>query len=147
MVRKIENEGITHEEQGRPKKDERPSVLVVNRDQEVDQVVCQVRQENLLGENNLATIVERIMAQNGVNMGLQRPKYTSPMLEYVLKTELPRGWKVPKFTKFTGETNESTVEHIARYLAEAEDIANNENFRMRYFPSSLTKNSFTWLHE
>lgn len=26
----------------------------------------------LLGENNLATIVERIMAQNGVNIGLQR---------------------------------------------------------------------------
>jgi hypothetical protein len=37
--------------------------------------------------------------------------------------ELPRGWKIPKFTKFGGETNESTVEHIARYLTDAGDIA------------------------
>lgn len=58
--------------------------------------------------------------------------------------ELPRGWKLPKFTKFDGDTNESTVKHIARYLNEAGDIANNENLRMRYFPSSLTKNAFTW---
>ena len=57
---------------------------------------------------------------------------------------MPRGWKVLKFTKFAGDTNESTVEHIARYLTEAGDIANNENLRMRYFPSSLTKNAFTW---
>lgn len=43
----------------------------------------------------------------------------SPLSEYVLQTKLPRGWKVPKFNKFTGDTNESTIEHIARYLNEA----------------------------
>jgi len=59
-------------------------------------------------------------------------------------SELPRNWKIPKFTKFAGETNESTVEHIARYLMEAGDITNNENLKMKYFPSSLTKNAFTW---
>lgn len=79
------------------------------------------------------------MAQNGVNMGLQRPNYTSSLSEYVLQTELPRGWKVPKFTKFVGDTNESTVEHIALYLTEEGDIENNENLRMRYFPNSLKK--------
>lgn len=57
-------------EQWKPKEVKRPPVLVVNRDQDADQVVRQVRQENLLGENNLATMFERIMAQNGVNMGL-----------------------------------------------------------------------------
>jgi len=45
---------------------------------------------------------------------------------------------------FAGETNESTVEHIVRYLIEAGDIANNENLKLKYFPSSLTKNAFTW---
>lgn len=62
----------------------------------------------------------------------------------MLQTKLPRGWKVPKFTEFDGDTNESTFEHIARYLTEAADIANNENLRMIYFPSYLTKNTFTW---
>ena len=84
------------------------------------------------------------MAQNSVNIGLQRPNYTSHLSKYVLQTELQKGWKVPKFTKFTGDTNEFTVEHISRYLTEAGDIVNNENLRMREFPSSLTKNVFTW---
>jgi len=30
---------------------------------------------------------------------------------------------------FAGDTSESTVEHIARYLMEAGDIANSENLR------------------
>lgn len=62
----------------------------------------------------------------------------------MLQTELPRGWRVPKFTKFTGDTNKSTIEHIARYLTKVRDIDNNENLRMRYFPSFLTNNAFTW---
>ncbi|XP_050878777.1 uncharacterized protein LOC127082590 [Lathyrus oleraceus] len=120
-----------------------PPVLVVNQNQDANQVCHQVRQGNMVGENNLVAMVERIMAHNGVNMGLQRLNYASPLLEYVLQTELPRGGKVPKFTKFIGDTNESTIEHIARYLTEARDIVNNENLRMTYFPSYLTKNTFT----
>ncbi|XP_050914987.1 uncharacterized protein LOC127129929 [Lathyrus oleraceus] len=118
-------------------------VMMVNRDQDTDEVTHRVRQENVM-ENNLTTMIERIMAHNGLNTGLRRPNYTSPLSEYVLQTELPRGCKIPKFTKFSGDTSESTIEHIARYMTEAEDLANSENLRMKYFPSSLTKNAFTW---
>src|ERR1051325_10487580 len=89
-------------------------------------------------------MIERIMAQNGLNSGFRRPNYTSPIVVYVLQTELPRGCKVPKFTKFAGDTSESTVEHITRYLTEAGNLANSEDLRIKYFPSSLTKNAFTW---
>ncbi|XP_050918665.1 uncharacterized protein LOC127136112 [Lathyrus oleraceus] len=58
--------------------------------------------------------------------------------------ELPRGWKVPKFIKFAGDTKESTVEHVARYQTDDGDIVNNEDLKLKYFPSSLTKNAFTW---
>jgi len=118
--------------------------VLVNRHQDADQVVMQARQDNYEGHNNIANVVENLLAQNGFNMGIRRPNFTSTLSEYVLMTELRRNWKVPKFTKFAGETNESTVEHITRYLIEAGDIANNENFKMKYFPSSLTKNAFTW---
>jgi hypothetical protein len=83
------------------------------------------------------------MAQNSLNIGFHRPNLVSPLSEYVLETELPRGWKIPKFTKFAGDTSESTVEHIARYLTEARDIANNENLRLKFFPNSLIKKAFT----
>ncbi|XP_050902315.1 uncharacterized protein LOC127112536 [Lathyrus oleraceus] len=118
-------------------------VMMVNRDQDANKLIHRVRQENMM-ENNLTTMIERIMAHNGLNTGLRRPNYTSPLSEYVLQTELPMGYKIPKFTKFSGDTSESTIEHIARYMTEAGDLANSENLRMKYFPSSLTKNAFMW---
>jgi len=118
--------------------------IMVNRHQDADQLVMQARRNNYEGQNNIANVVETLLAQNGFNMGLDRPNFVSALYEYVLMSELPRIWKVPKFTKFAGETNESTVEHIARYVMEAGDMANNENLKMKYFPSSLTKNAFTW---
>ncbi|XP_045830864.1 uncharacterized protein LOC123922163 [Trifolium pratense] len=121
-----------------------PSVTLVHRNQDADEVVRNVQQDNCDGQNNLANMVETILALNGLNVGLHRPNFVSTFSEYVLQTELPTGWKIPKFTKFAGDTSESTVKHIARYLAEAGDLANNENLRMKYFPNSLTKNAFTW---
>ncbi|XP_058784285.1 uncharacterized protein LOC131659062 [Vicia villosa] len=118
--------------------EEQPRVVMVNREQNADEVIHRVRRDNMATENNLTTLIERIMANNGLNTGLRRPNYTSPVADYILQTELPRGTKVPKFPKFSGDTSESTVEHIARYLTEA------GNLRIKYFPSSLTKNAFTW---
>ncbi|XP_058752893.1 uncharacterized protein LOC131626086 [Vicia villosa] len=118
-------------------------VVLVDRNQNADEVIHRVRQNNHM-ETNLTTMIERIMAQNDLNTGLRRPNYTSPLSDYVLQVELPRGRKVPKFTKFSGDTSESTTEHIARYMTEVGDLANNEDLRVKYFPSSLTKNAFTW---
>ncbi|XP_058746464.1 uncharacterized protein LOC131619378 [Vicia villosa] len=116
---------------------------MVDRNQNADEVIHRVRQNNQM-ESNLTAMIERIMAQNGLNTGLRRPNYTSRLSDYVLQTELSRGRKIPKFIKFSGDTSESTTEHIVRYMIEAGDLANNEDLRMKYFPSSLTKNAFTW---
>ncbi|PNX61103.1 hypothetical protein L195_g060503, partial [Trifolium pratense] len=91
-----------------------PPVVMVRRNQDADEVVREVQNNNLLGQNNLTNIVETILAQNGLNTGCRRPNFVSAFNEYVLQTELPMGWKVPKYTKFAGDTSESTVEHIAR---------------------------------
>jgi hypothetical protein len=48
-----------------------PEVVLVNRNQDADNVLRQVRQENVAGQNNLANLVENILAQNGLNIGLQ----------------------------------------------------------------------------
>jgi len=52
----------------------------------------------------MANLVENIMAQSGLNVGIHRPNFVSPLLEYVLQTELPRGCKIPMFTTFAGNT-------------------------------------------
>ncbi|XP_050875202.1 uncharacterized protein LOC127078820 [Lathyrus oleraceus] len=84
------------------------------------------------------------MARNGMGATLQRPLHASPLAEFILHAEAPRGMKVPKYTKFGGEFGESTIEHVARYLTESGDLAHNECLRVKNFPSSLTKADFTW---
>lgn len=127
-----------------PRLAQRPPVVLVNRSQDPYHVVRQVQKDAMVGEQNLEAIIERIIVRNGVNPGLQRPTYSSPLPDFVLQTKLPREWMVLKFTKFVGDTKESTIKHVARYQTEAGDIANNEDLKMKYFPSSLTKNAFTW---
>jgi len=121
-----------------------PDVILVNRNHDADEVVRNVQQQNIGAHNNIANLVETIMDQSGLNIGFHRPNFVSPLSEYVLQTELLSSWKIPKFTKFEGDTSESTVEHIARYLTEAGNITNNENLRLKFFPISLTKNAFNW---
>jgi len=117
---------------------------LVNRNHDADEFVRNVQQQNIGAHNNIANLVENIMAHNGLNIGLHRPNFVSHLSEYILQTELLRGCKIPKFTMFAGATSESIVEHITRYLIEAGDIANNENLRLKFFSNSLTKNVFTW---
>ncbi|XP_058727724.1 uncharacterized protein LOC131599348, partial [Vicia villosa] len=141
-VQGSDTRGVEPLEQGYQMEQEIPRI--VQRHQDADHVLRNIQQDVNIGHNNTSNVVEQILVQNGINVGLHRPNFISPLSEYVRKTELPRGWKVPKFTKFAGETGESTVEHIARFQTEAGEIANNENLKMKYFPSSLTKNAFTW---
>ena len=86
-------------------------MILVNRNHNADEIVMNVQQQNLGEHNNIANLIETIMAQNCLNIGLHRPNFVSPLSEFVLQIELPRCWKIPKFTKFTGDTNESIVEH------------------------------------
>lgn len=90
-----------------------PRIVMVNRNQHVDNVIRQILHDDMAADNNLAAMVERIMVQNGVNFGLQRPNYTLPLSEYILQTETFPRIKIPKLTKFYGDTTESTVEHVA----------------------------------
>ncbi|MCI03419.1 hypothetical protein A2U01_0024458, partial [Trifolium medium] len=120
-----------------------PGIVLVNRNQNADEVVRNVQQNNIVGQNNLAHLVETILAQNVLNMGLHRPNFVSALSEYVLQTKLPRGWKIPKFTKFAGKIGCLQCALEAEFT-KSPALANNENLRMKYFPNSLTKNAFTW---
>lgn len=143
----VENQGVAVEPpwiKQQVSREREPRVVMVNRNQDADKVIHRVRHDDMARDNNLVVMVKRIIERNEVNISLHRPNYISPLSEYILQIEFPRGWKVPKFTKFSRDTSESIVEHVARYLTEAGDIVNNENMRIKYFLSSLTKNAFTW---
>src|ERR1044072_1083527 len=57
-------------------REEQPrGVVMVGRNQDADAVVHRIRNDNILAENNLTTMIEMIMAQNGINTGIRRPNY------------------------------------------------------------------------
>ena len=51
---------------------------------------------------------------------------------------------MPKFLKFAGELEKSTVEHVSHFQIECGDLVIDEFLKNKCFPSSLTKNAFTW---
>ena len=69
-----------------------PEVILMARKNSVDEVVRNVQQQNIGVHNNIANLVKNIMAQNGLNIGLDRPNFVSPLSELVLQSELPRGY-------------------------------------------------------
>jgi hypothetical protein len=68
-----------------------------------------------------------------------------PFPEWYYKVILPPRVKPPtEFTRFSGQDDTSTVEHIARYLMHLGEASADEAFRVRYFPLSLTGSAFQW---
>jgi hypothetical protein len=83
--------------------------------------------------------------QFGLKPKNQGHVYTSPFPEWYYRVALPNRVKVPaEFTKFSGQDDTSTVEHITRYLMRLGQASADEAFRIRYFPLSLTGPAFTW---
>jgi hypothetical protein len=76
---------------------------------------------------------------------MQGQAYTPPFPEWYHRVALPHRVKPPAdFTKFSGQDDTITVEHIARYLIQLGEASADEAFRIRYFPLSLTGPTFTW---
>jgi hypothetical protein len=83
--------------------------------------------------------------QFGLKPKMQGPTYTPPFPEWYYNVILPPRVKPPtEFTKFSGQDDTSTVEHIARYLMQLREASSEEAFRVRYFPMSLTGTAFQW---
>jgi hypothetical protein len=83
--------------------------------------------------------------QFGLKPEMQGPAYTPPFPEWYYRVILPPRVKPPtEFTKFSGQDDTRTVEHIARYLMQLGEASANEAFRVRYCPLSLTGSAFQW---
>jgi hypothetical protein len=83
--------------------------------------------------------------QFGLKPKMRGPTYTPPFPEWYYNVILPPRVKPPtEFTKFSGQDDTSTVEHIARYLMQLGEASSEEAFRVKYFPVSLTGSAFQW---
>ena len=115
------------------------------------QQYAQINQNNHLAyqeqmrHQNVERMVEQTLNRHGFNIGLSdRMLFASPFPLEVQMLDMPRGYKIPKFSKFSGDLEESTVEHVARFTLECGDLATSEMLKMKLFPSSLTREAFSW---
>jgi hypothetical protein len=100
-------------------------------------------------DTNVDLLVQKmtdvLQNQFGLKPKSQGHVYTSPFPEWYHRVALPNRVKVPtEFTKFSGQDDTSTVEHIARYVMQLGEASADEAFRIRYFPLSLTGPVVTW---
>jgi hypothetical protein len=98
---------------------------------------------------NIDLIVQKmadvLQNQFGLKPKNQGQVYTPSFPEWYNRVALPHRVKAPvDFTKFSGQDDTSTVEHIARYLMQLGEASADEAFRIRYVPLSLTGPAFTW---
>jgi hypothetical protein len=56
----------------------------------------------------------------------------------------PPRFKVPNFTKFSGQDETSTMEHITRFIIQCGEAGNVDALRIRLFSSSLSGPAFSW---
>lgn len=72
--------------------------------------------------------MEQALNRHDFDVGYaNHPYFVSPFSALVMQTELPRGWKVPKITKFFGEAGKSNVDYVAHYQIECGCLTNNED--------------------
>lgn len=82
------------------------------------------------------------MIDSSMKRGPKIPKYIHPYPPYVEKFEYPRGFKIPDFSLFGGDSSLSSLEHVARFSAQCGD-ANHDYHKLRLFNYSLTATTFS----
>ena len=78
-----------------------------------------------------------------------RPKqkfvmYKTPYPSAYDQIPLPHKYKIPNFTKFSGQGDVSIMEHINRFLLQLGEAANQDPLRVRLFSLSLSGSAFAW---
>jgi hypothetical protein len=82
--------------------------------------------------------------QFGIKPKVNTYSYQTPYPPAYDLIPLPNRYKVPDFTKFSGQDDTSTMEHINRFIIQCGEAASRDELRVRLFSSSLSGSVFTW---
>jgi hypothetical protein len=66
-----------------------------------------------------------------------RQVYQKPYPDYYDQLAYPRGYSVPEFSKFSGEDEKTTLEHVGQFILQCGEASANDVLKLRVFPLSL----------
>jgi hypothetical protein len=64
--------------------------------------------------------------------------------DYYDQLPYPKGYIVPKFSKFSGEDGKTIIEHVGQFILQYCEISANDALKLRMFSLSLSDSAFTW---
>jgi hypothetical protein len=64
--------------------------------------------------------------------------------DYYDQLHYPRGYRVPEFSKFSGEDGKTTIEHVGQFILQCGEASANDALKLRMFPLLLSGIAFTW---
>ena len=70
--------------------------------------------------------------------------YKTPYLAAYDQILFPHKYKIPDFTKFSGQRDVSTVEHVNRFIMQCGEAGNQDALRVWLFSMSLSRSAFAW---
>jgi hypothetical protein len=88
--------------------------------------------------------VARTLREFGLAPKGRTRTYQKPYPEFFDNVPYPRGFRVPDFSKFTGEDSKMTYEHVGQFLAQVSNFGINDVHKIRLFPLSLSCTPFNW---
>nr|ABA97351.2 retrotransposon protein, putative, unclassified [Oryza sativa Japonica Group] len=89
-------------------------------------------------------IADVIREQFGLKPKETGSLYRQPYPEWFERVPLPNQFKVPDFSKFSGQDGVSTYEHISRFLAQCGEASAVDTLKVWLFRLSLSGSAFTW---
>jgi hypothetical protein len=87
---------------------------------------------------------EMLLKQYGIKPKQQSCMYRTPYPSGYDQIPFPPRFKVPNFTKFSGQDETSSIEHITRFIIQCGEVGNIDALRIRLFASSLLGPAFSW---
>ena len=87
-------------------------------------------------------IAEVMREQFGLRPKQQSVMYKTPYPSAYNQIPLPHKYKIPDFTKFSGQGEVYTMEHVNRFLLQLGEAGNQDALRVRLFSFSLSGSAF-----
>ena len=70
--------------------------------------------------------------------------YKTPYPDAYDQIPLPHKYKLPYFTKFSGQGEVFTVEHVNRFIMQCGEAEHNDMLKVHLFSMSVSGSAFTW---
>jgi hypothetical protein len=115
------------------------------RPQPIDMMPVRTTAEPGVDPNNLTNQLAVILRESfSIEPKGQGRLYQKSYPNYYDQFPYPRGYRVPEFSKFSGEDDKTTLEHVGQFILQCGEASANDAIKLRMLPLSLSGIAFTW---